>query len=285
VTSEVKAGGAGEPAQRISLLVSDVDGTLVTQDKILTPGTVAAARRLRNAGVAFAIVSSRPPRGMRALVEPLALDIFGGFNGSTVMRPDFTPIEQHFVPEEAAHRAVEAIVATGADVWVFDDRDWFVTNPAGHYVPLETRTVQFEPSVVPNFDGHLGRVGKIVGSSTDFDRLGRTEAEVQLLLGREANAHRSQLYYLDVTSPMADKGHAVRAFARHFDVPLGEVAVVGDMANDLPMFAVAGLKIAMGNALPPIQQQADFVTTSNEEDGVAQAIEDIILPRAKRLPR
>ena len=69
------------------------------------------------------------------------------------------------------------------------------------------------------------------------------------MLGDTAAAHRSQLYYLDVTNPVADKGYAVKAFARHFGVPIEEVAVIGDMANDLPMFDVAGLAIAMGNAL------------------------------------
>ncbi|WP_348644659.1 HAD hydrolase family protein [Starkeya sp. ORNL1] len=63
-------------------------------------------------------------------------------------------------------------------------------------------------------------------------------------------------------------------------MPLDEVAVIGDMVNDLPMFEVGGLSIAMGNASDAVKGQANFVTTSNDEDGVAHAIEQFVLPRA-----
>ena len=146
----------------------------------------------------------------------------------------------------------------GIDLWVFADNEWYVTDPAGFYVPKERHTVQFEPTVVAAFGDHLDRAGKLVASSQDFDLLAETETELQAMLGDTAAAHRSQLYYLDVTNPVADKGHAVKAFARHFGVPMEEVAVIGDMANDLPMFDVAGLAIAMGNALPPVRCAGAF---------------------------
>jgi Cof subfamily protein (haloacid dehalogenase superfamily) len=277
------AGDARRPAaQRIKLLVSDVDGTLVTHDKVLTQATIDAVGRLQATGVRFAIVSSRPPRGMRMVAGPLSVPIYAGFNGGAMVGRDGTLIETHWVPQEAASMAVDALRESGADVWVFRGEDWLVTNPDGAYVPREKRTVQFDPTVVPSFEGRLDGIGKIVGSSKDFDRLARTEASLQKALGDRAAARRSQLYYLDVTHKSADKGHAVRSFAQHYGVSLEEVAVIGDMANDLPMFDIAGLAIAMGNALPDVQARADAVTASNEEDGVAEAIETIVLPRASR---
>jgi Cof subfamily protein (haloacid dehalogenase superfamily) len=268
------------PAERISLVVSDVDGTLVTHDKELKPATIAAANRLREAGIGFAAVSSRPPRGMRMLVEPLALDIFGGFNGSAIMRSDFSVVEQHFVPLEAARIGVEAMRRAGADIWVFADNQWIITNPDGAYVPRERITVQFEPTVVDDLTPYLDRAGKIVGSSRDFDLLARCETELQALLGTTASARRSQNYYLDLTHPTADKGYALKAFAAHWGVPIEEVAAIGDMVNDLPMLTQAGLAIAMGNASAEVKERTHFVTTSNEEDGVAHAIDTFILPRA-----
>lgn len=268
--------------QRISLFVSDVDGTIVTPspEKKVTNGTVAAVERLKGAGVAVAIVSSRPPRGMLHVAAPLKLDLFAGFNGSSIVRGDLTPVEEHFVDEDAARLAAGEMAKAGADVWIFSGNDWYVTDADGPYVAHEEHTVGFQPVVVPSFDGHFGRIGKLVGSSRDFDRLARTEGELQALLGASAAARRSQTYYLDVTNPTADKGHAVTSLARHFGVPLSEVAVIGDMVNDLPMFGVAGLRIAMGNGSDEVKAQADFVTTSNAEDGVAHAIETMILPRA-----
>src|SRR6476660_7387369 len=96
------AGGKANPAQRLSLLVCDVDGTLVTQNKVLTQATIAAARRLWQVGIAFAIVSSRPPRGMTMLAQPLGLELFGGFNGGAIVRPDLSIVERHLVPPEGA---------------------------------------------------------------------------------------------------------------------------------------------------------------------------------------
>lgn len=269
-----------QPAGPISLLVTDVDGTLVTHDKTLAASTIAAAARLRSAGIALAAVSSRPPRGMLSIAVPLALELFGGFNGGAIVLPDLTPVEEHFVPEAAAREAIETLTRTGADVWVFSQGSWFVTDAAGAYVARERHTVGFDPTVVADFAGHLATIGKIVGSSSDFDRLARTEAELQASLGKAASARRSQRYYLDITSPDSDKGHAVRAFAAHWGVPVAEVAVIGDMANDVPMFAVAGLSIAMGNAPPEVARQAQFSTGSNDEDGWARAIDEIVIPRA-----
>jgi Cof subfamily protein (haloacid dehalogenase superfamily) len=265
----------------IRLLVSDVDGTLVDQDKQLAPATVEAVRRLRAAGIHFAIVSSRPPRGLAMLAGPLAIDgPMGGFNGGTIVGPDFAVLEALTVPEAAAAEAIGTLRGRGADVWLFDADHWRLTAPEGAYVQKELHTVRFPPEIVPSLDPWIGQAGKLVGVSADFALLERCEAELQAALGKAANVHRSQNYYLDITHPEATKGNAVRAIARHWGVPLAEVAVVGDMANDLAMFEVAGLAIAMGNASADIQAQADAVTRSNAEDGLAYAIDRFVLPRA-----
>ena len=94
--------------------------------------------------------------------------------------------------------------------------------------------------------------------------------------------HLSQNYYLDITSPLANKGEAVREAARLLGVSLAETACIGDMANDLPMFAVAAYKIAMGNAPASMRAQADYVTAGNQESGWAQAVTGYILPHNAR---
>ena len=269
------------PAKRISLVVSDVDGTLVDHDKQLALATIAAARKLREAGIGLAAVSSRPPRGMRMIAEALELDLFAGFNGGLIVDRSMKVVERNLVPEAAARIAVAELAKGGADIWVFAGEDWLLTDPAGAYVPRELHTVQFEPKLVPSFEPYLDQVGKIVASSRDFDLLARLEQELTAVLGPLASARRSQPYYLDVSHPTADKGHAARAFASHWGVPLDEVAVLGDMANDLPMFAVAGFAIAMGNATPEVKAKADVVTATNDEEGWARAIEKLVLAQAK----
>ena len=266
---------------RIRLVVSDVDGTMVTDDKVLTPASIAAAARLRAAGIALAVTSSRPPKGLEVVARPLHLDTpRGGFNGGTIVAADGRVLEQLCVPEHEAAEAVSLLEAAGVDVWLFADGEWLLRNPGGRYVPLERRTVGMKPRVVDSFSPYLARAGKIVGASGDFDKLASCETRLQALFGPRANAHRSQRYYLDVTHPEAHKGRAVKAIARILGVPLQAVAVIGDQANDLPMFAVAGHAVAMGNAPPDVQARAQWVSRSNADDGWAYAIDHFVLPRA-----
>ena len=100
------------------------------------------------------------------------------------------------------------------------------------------------------------------------------------MLGRQVNAHRSSPWYLDVTHPQANKGHAAGRLAAMLGIDPSEVACIGDMHNDIAMLSTAALGIAMGNAPEPVAEAAHFVTDTNERDGWAQAVEELILPRA-----
>ncbi len=269
----------------VRLLVSDVDGTLVTSGKALTPDTIAAAGRLRAAGIRLALTSARPPQGLELFAGALGLDTpRGAFNGGTITGADGTVLEARFVPEQAARDAVSFLEQNGVDVWLFVGEHWQVRNPDAHYIALETRTLQQPPTVVDSFDGMLGRCGKITGTTDDHDLLARLETELAVRIGKAANVHRSQAYYLDVTHPDANKGHAVGSIARLLGVDLRHVAVIGDQANDLPMFDVAGYAIAMGNAPPDVQARAHDVTRSNADEGWAWAVDHLLLPRAPATP-
>lgn len=266
----------------IRLLVSDVDGTLVTHDKTLTDGTVAAVRRLEAAGIGFTVVSSRPPVGLRATVAALGLTLpVGAFNGGSIIAPDSTVIEEHDLPEDAARETVRRLEAAGIAVWVFADGRWYVTDPEAEYVPREQRTIAADPVVVASFEGVLGRVGKIVGSSSDIAHLAAVEVELAAALGDTASAARSQPYYLDVTPAGISKGTFLTAMSRHTGIPLEEIATIGDMDNDVPMLRAAGLSIAVANASDAARAAATHHTRSNEEDGVAFAIDTIVLGRSR----
>ncbi len=269
------------PSERVRLVVTDIDGTLVTPEKELTPRAIAAAERLRAASVRLALVSSRPARGMEMFTGPLGIDTpRAGFNGGEIVAPDGRVLETLRIPEDAARLAVEMMETHGVDAWVFAEGEWYVIDPTGPYVPLERRTVGIEPKIVPNWESVIGRAGKIMGSTNDYHLLERLETEMVSALGTAVAAHRSQDYYLDVTHPQARKGHALRAIARLLDVPVEETAALGDMPNDISMLSTAGLSIAMGNAPDEVQESAMLVTGPNTHDGWAEAIETHILPRA-----
>jgi Cof subfamily protein (haloacid dehalogenase superfamily) len=266
---------------RIALVVSDVDGTLLTKDKTLTERAARAAQRLHEAGIAFTITSSRPTIGMRFLVEPLDITLpVGPFNGSSIVDVDMKPIEQSLIPTTAAERALSVLNQFGVDIWLFTNDAWLTKHPDGPYVPNEKRAIRADPTIISDFAPYLSGACKIVGSSRDFELLVRCESAMHDALGTEATAVRSQDYYLDVTPPGHDKGTFVTALAKRLGVPLDAVATIGDMHNDVAMFKVSGLSIAMGNASNEVKRFANRITTSNEDDGFANAMEQILKENA-----
>ena len=262
---------------RIALVVSDVDGTLLTKDKILTDKAAKAVRRLEDSGVGFTIVSSRPTIGMRFLIEPLAITLpFGSFNGGAISDPQMTPIEQHLIPLPAVQRSLDILNQFGVDIWLFTHDKWLTRRGDGEYVPFEKRTIQTDPVIVEDFAPYLSDTCKIVGSGSDAALLQRCEKAMQEALGADATAARSQSYYLDVTPPGHDKGTFVHAMAKRLGISTDAVATIGDMHNDLAMFRVSGLSIAMGNATDDVKKQATHVTGSNQDDGFAGAMDMIL---------
>jgi Cof subfamily protein (haloacid dehalogenase superfamily) len=273
----MRAASRPRPA-RISALVSDVDGTLVRKDKSLPDANREAVARLALRGIAFAIVSSRPPRGLAPLVQALGVSTMAaGFNGGMIVDASLAVLEQHLLEPDLARMAVATLVTQGADVWVFSGVDWFIRNLNGDQVPLEIRTVEFPPTVVPAFGVELEAAGKIVGVSLDPILLNRCEAVLASRVAGRANVVRSQSYYLDITHRLANKGHAVRAIARRLGAPLNEVCVIGDAANDVAMFEAAGFSIAMGDANPAVQAAADAVVARADDAGFAEAVERYVL--------
>ncbi len=261
--------------RRISLVISDVDGTLVTHDKVLTPRAIAAVQRLHENGIGFSICSSRPPFGLRMMIEPLRLSLpFGGYNAGAIVEPDLSVVEQKLIPPDAAKEAVSTFQRHQIDCWVFTGNQWLIANPTGAHVDHELHTVQTPPTVVPAFeDAHFAAVGKIVGPSDDHPKVGRLVDLLQTALAGRANVGRSQPYYCDVIPPGIDKGRLVEFLAERLSVPQSEILVLGDMENDLQMFRKAGFAVAMGNATDEVKRAAQATTLSNEEDGFAAAIE------------
>jgi Cof subfamily protein (haloacid dehalogenase superfamily) len=264
--------------QRIRLVLADVDGTLVTKDKVLTDRARKGIRQLHDKGILFAITSGRPPRGMKMLIEPLELKTpVAGFNGGVFTNPDLSVIEAHTIEPGVAAHAVELIRKAGLVAWLYTPEIWFVPDLKGPHVDREAWTVKFPPQLLENFDGHLDRAVKIVGVGDDLGAVQKAEEICQRELRGAVSAQRSQPYYLDVTHTSANKGGVAEFLARHLKIPLEEMAALGDMPNDVPMFEKCGLSIAMGQSSAEVQAKANFVTASNEDEGFAKALEEHFL--------
>ncbi len=276
----------GEP---IRLVLSDVDGTLITRARELTPAAIDAVKRLGDAGIMFAMTSGRPPRGMAKFIEPLGISTpIAAFNGGVFVDRDMTVLEHHTVDQTVIGPILQLLDARGLDAWIYRGTEWIVRDADAPHVDREAATVGFDATIVADYDdlatarseGALSAgVLKIVGISDDLDKVAAVETEAQNLFGDHVSAARSQPYYLDITHPSANKGTVAQYLAARYDLPAAAIATIGDMPNDVLMFAHSGLSIAMGNASSQVHRAARRVTTSNDCEGFAYAVNHYILPR------
>jgi Cof subfamily protein (haloacid dehalogenase superfamily) len=266
----------------IRLLLADVDGTLVTKNKVLTEAARTAVQALREARIELAITSSRPPRGLRMLIAPLDLKIaIAGLNGGLFVKPDLTVIERRKLDPATAAKTVDLLLEQGLDVWIYTDDDWLIRDPAAPHVARETWILKFDPTVTLSFTAeHLSKAIKIVGVSDDHALVAACETLARAALGETASAARSEPHFLDVTNPDANKGAVVLTLAKLLNIRPAQIATIGDMPNDVMMFRKSGLSIAMGNASDEVKAEATDVTDSNENEGFAKAVHKFVLGAA-----
>jgi Cof subfamily protein (haloacid dehalogenase superfamily) len=263
----------------IKLVLSDVDGTLVTHEKVLTQGAITAVQQLRDANILFALTSARPPQGLAMFIEPLGLTTpLAGFNGGLITDTNFEVLEEKKIDDSLNAPIVELLTSHGLSVWVYQGADWYVLDMDGPHVAHEAKTCQCEPAVVRNFTHVETDVAKIVGVSDDPAACASASVAMAEQFGTQVLATRSQTYFVDITHPDANKGNVVRYLSRRYDIATSQIATIGDMYNDLSMFAVSGLSIAMGDSDDEVKGAALEVTTSNEDEGFANAVTKFILP-------
>ena len=282
-------------SKKISILLADVDGTLVDSQKRITARAKAAIEKLTEAGIKFAVTSGRPPRGMKMIVEAVKLSApLAAFNGGMLVEPDTMKVlVQQTLDAEIAQDVIERVGEFGLVVWVYAGVDWYIQDLNSPHREKEERTVQFPPKVVKNFDEALRQgVAKVVGVSDDYGLVAKAEKGIAdefehgvharcTTTSRDCepsvSAARSQPYYLDITHPKANKGSVVEMLADLLKIPPAEFATIGDMPNDVLMFKKSGYSIAMGQASEEVQKSATYVTAGMDDEGFAKAVEDFIL--------
>ena len=215
-----------QTAEPISAVLADIDGTLVTQDKVLTERAIqavkpAARARDRVHGLQRPAAARPADAGRAARTD----DADGGLQrrGDRAPRPVGARRARRS-PTTSSPAIVEAIEAHGLDVWIYTATDWYVRSRQAPRVDREASTSQSEPNVVATFDGVLTGVVKIVGVSDDHARVAACEAELQHAFGTQVSAARSQPYYLDVTHPTANKGGVIERLARYLKIPVEAIA-------------------------------------------------------------
>jgi Cof subfamily protein (haloacid dehalogenase superfamily) len=264
--------------ERVTLVLSDIDGTLLDNNKQLTPGAPVAVQRLYEAGIRFTLVSARPPQLTRELVRELHVsEPIACFNGALLVGPDGTILHQLPMSSSDAQTVANHVFAYGFDLWVFAGAEWFVSNPNGPHVAHQEELMKAKATPLHTHAMSQFHVLKLVGVSDDHDAVAKAEKETADLPRTSISATRSSPYYLDVTDAKANKGEVVLTLSRMLQIPTGQIATIGDMSTDALMFHQSGVSIAMGNALDNVKSQAKYVTRSNQDDGFAYAMDRFVM--------
>ena len=270
-------------AKRVELVVSDVDGTLLDDNKQLTPGAPGAVERLYQAGIRFTIASARPPRMVRDLITKLQVrEPFACFNGALYIDPNEVVLQELRMAPEEAQPVADFIVRHGFDLWVWTDTDWYVSNPTGPHVAHHEEQMGRKATPLPTHNVSHFKVLKLVGVSDNHEALAQAEAELKEHGSPSISATRSSPYYLDVTDARANKGEVIVNLSKMLGIPAERIATIGDMNTDTLMFRKSGISIAMGNATDDVKAQAKYATRSNEEDGFAYAMDHFVLGVAEQ---
>jgi Cof subfamily protein (haloacid dehalogenase superfamily) len=267
-------------ADSIELVVSDIDGTLITSNHELTEATKTTAARLQDAGIALSLCSSRPPRSIRPLAEALRLrSPFAAFNGALLTRADGEVVQRSIIPAAVIAKVKSIADEFGLAVWLYDENDWWAPwrDP---FVDREEHTSGFSPLIEGYADRTTRECNKLtVVGKPEF--VAEAQKRVWNELASEVSASCSKPRFLDITSHGFHKGSVIVRLAGILSIPTSKVAVIGDGPNDVEMFRQAGLSIALGQAVDEVLHAATFITASNDNDGWSKGLEHYVLLQAR----
>jgi Cof subfamily protein (haloacid dehalogenase superfamily) len=260
------------------MIAIDIDDTLINDDKQITPGTKQALDAAAAKGVIVTLATGRMHASAKILAEELQLNVpLISYQGSLVKNVlDGHVLYERTVPLEAAHVIYDYCARHNLHLQAYIDDVLYVkesNEKADAYAELS----QIPYTVYPNFGELADKASTKLLIIDDPDKLDHVAVELRKLLGTQVHITKSKPHFLEIMHSEGTKGHAVSHLAQCFGIELSQVIGIGDSWNDHEMLEVAGLGVAMGNAVASLKAIADYVTLSNNEDGVKHVVEKFVL--------
>ncbi|MDR1729538.1 MAG: Cof-type HAD-IIB family hydrolase [Prevotellaceae bacterium] len=267
---------------KYKVLVLDIDGTLTNSQKTVTPKTRQALCKVQELGVRLVLASGRPTPGITSLAEELELEKFGGFilpfNGAKIIDcGNKKTIFEQTLPMEEIPLLYRSSQKYNIPIVTYDDCSIITEKSEDPYVNIEARINKMPVKQVDSFiDAVNFQVTKclMVGEG---NYLSNVEIEMNAHFGDRLSVYRSEPFFLEIMPQNIDKAYSLGKLSEHLGCAREEMIACGDGFNDLSMIRYAGLGVAMANAQPVVKESADFITLSNDEDGVAYVAEKFIL--------
>lgn len=263
------------------LIAMDLDGTLNNDEKRITPRTRDALMAAQAAGIRLALASARPSPGLYKERDALRMQEHRGvlmsYNGGRIV--DAASGETLFetsMPMEAARAVLRALEKLPVTPILDDGKQFFVTDRGGYKVDYECFNNRMECAEVENLADFISFAPIKILMSVQPEVLRAVQAQIAALLPESLTVVQTADFYLEVIPRKINKGQGICDICRALGMQSAEVIAFGDAENDIPMLRAAGMGVAMGNANADVKAAADFVTLTNNEDGIAYALERLL---------
>lgn len=264
------------------ILVLDIDGTLTNSRKEITPKTLAALRKLQQRDEIIVLASGRPTAGILPVAEQLELSKYGGYilsyNGAKII--DCVTDEiiyQKTLPKDMIPILYEEAIHHNLGMITYKDNLVICGTRVDEYIEKEAQVNRIEIKTTDSFADYVTfDVNKCLMTG-EPDYLAKVEILLQNKYGNKLSIYRSEPYFLEIMPMNIDKAYSLRKLLKHLNLSKKELICMGDGFNDRSMIAYAGLGVAMSNAQDVVKKDADYITYSNDKDGVAHVIEKFIL--------
>lgn len=262
---------------KYKLMAVDIDGTLLNDSGELTENTKNAIRQWVDKGLIFTVASGRPIQGIEGLNKTLNLDVpFITYNGAMVV---MGKSKQVLYEQKLSRIDAEEIIKLGekynVTIMIWKDNELYVPT-------LNERVNKYkiisgvEPIIINNMEQLIENgVTKILWYD-EVEKIEQYKNEIGRYLSDNVNFHPSRPYFMEFVDKNASKAIAMERLGQYYGIKQSEMIAVGDGFNDLSMIEYAGLGVAMANSPDEVKERADYITLSNEEDGVAHVIREFI---------
>lgn len=266
---------------KYKVIALDLDGTLTNSQKVVTPQTKAALFKAQEKGLRVLLASGRPVYGILPLAKELKLDQYGGFilayNGASIINcQTWETFYQRTIPAEMVPVLVELAKKYGVDILTYKDKDILTNNKDNIYVQEEAfitkmPVVQLE-DMTECSEYPLNKM-MMLGEG---DYLAEVEKKLRKDIHGMLAVYRSEVYFLEIMPKKIDKAYALSKLLDKLSLTTENLIACGDSYNDQSMVEMAGLGVAMENAKPELKAVADYITLSNDEDGIAKVLKEFV---------
>lgn len=259
------------------VLVLDIDGTLTNSKKEITPKTKKAIRNLQEKGVTVVLASGRPTPGVQSLAEELEFEAFGGYilsyNGGQIINCQTgETIYEKVLPQEAVSDLYDLSQEFDLNIISYEEGNVLIENESDEYVELEARINQIDIKQINDFKEYIDFPVVKCLMTAHGEHLAKVEPIAKERFP-ELSIYRSEEFFLEAMAKNVDKAASLEHLLRHLQLSKEEMVACGDGFNDLSMIEYAGLGVAMENAKPVVKKAADYVTLSNDKDGIVHVID------------